>query len=778
MLAIIPSATVLGVEGRPVTVEVHVSSGLPSFTIVGLPDTACREARDRVRAALLCTSLPWPMRRITVNLAPSGLRKVGSGLDLAIAVALLVAQEELEPAAVEGLGFLGELGLDGSLRAVPGMVSLVEALASTTAVVPVAAAGEARLVGHHEVKAVRSLGAVVAALRKVEPWPDPPPPGTAPPPPPDPDLADVRGQPVARLALEVAAAGHHHLLMVGPPGSGKTMLARRLPGLLPRLSQDHALEVTRIHSAAGLPLRAESLIWRPPLRAPHHNASPVSVIGGGTAVMRPGEVSLAHATLRLCSMRTKAQRAAIYCRISDDQEGTGKGVARQQEDCVVHAERIGWTVAGVYTDNDVSAYRGKRRPEYERMLADLRAGTVDGVIAWHPDRLHRQPRELEHFMDVVDAAGAPVSTVLAGDLDLSTADGRMHARITGAVARHESEHKSERIRRKAVELARAGKVSGGGTRPFGYEADRRTLCEPEADLIRAAAAEVLAGGTLWGICNRWNDQGVATVTGTSWKPQILRGILTRGRIAGWRAHKGELVAEAEWPAIISRADLERLRARLLDPSRQTNRRSTRYLLTGGIARCGLCHSPLIARGRGGGTRGYTCATQHGGCGKVRVAAEPFEDYVAAKVLEALDGPALWDALAEAEREKGPGESAILDAIAADEASLEELAGDYYVRKVVPKRSFLTAQADLQARIDANRARLATSTGTRALGTLEAHRGDLAARWADLPIDARRAIVATVLPNGVELLTAERGRWTEIGERVAFPEVQAAGSSAG
>lgn len=467
-------------------------------------------------------------------------------------------------------------------------------------------------------------------------------------------------------------------------------------------------------------------------------------------------------------MRMKAKAAAIYCRISDDQDGTGKGVARQQQDCLELADRLGWGVAGVYTDNDISAYRGKRRPEYERMLADLDAGAVDGVIAWHPDRLHRQPRELEHFIAAVDAAGAPVSTVTAGDLDLSTAEGRLHARITGAVARHESEHKSERIRRKALELAQAGKVSGGGTRPFGFEADRRTVRENEADIIRAAAAEVLAGGTLWGICNRWNDQGVATVTGARWTPQVLRRMLTSGRIAGWREHKGDLVAEAEWPAIISRADLERLRSLLLDPARQTNRRASRYLLTGGIARCGLCHAPLIARGRGGGTRGYTCATQHGGCGRVRVAAEPFEDYVTAEVLKALDRPALWKGLAEAERKKGPDESAILEEIAADEASLEELAADYYVRKAVPKRSFLAAQGQLEARISANRARLSTTTGSRAMDTLKAHRGDLAARWEELPIDARRAIVAAVLPNGVELLTAERGRWTEIGERVGFP----------
>ena len=767
MLAIVSSATLLGVDGRPVTVEVHVSSGLPAFTIVGLPDTACREARDRVRAAILSTERSWPTRKITVNLAPSGLRKVGSGLDLAIAIGLLLASDQLEGASVEGIGFLGELGLDGSLRPVPGMVSLAEALPGEVAVVPAAAADEARLVAKHQVRPVSRLRDVVLALLGDQPWPEPPP-STGPlPPPPEPDLADVRGQPVARLALEVAAAGQHHLLMVGPPGSGKTMLARRLPGLLPRLEQQHALEATRIHSAAGIPLRADTLIWRPPLRAPHHGASPVSIIGGGTAVMRPGEVSLAHATLDLCSMRTKAKAAAIYCRISDDQDGTGKGVARQQEDCLALAERLGWGVAGVYSDNDVSAYRGKRRPEYERMLTDLDAGAVDGVIAWHPDRLHRQPRELEHFIAAVDAAGAPVSTVTAGDLDLSTAEGRLHARITGAVARHESEHKSERIRRKALELAQAGKVSGGGTRPFGYESDRRTLRESEADLIRAAAAEVLAGGTLWGICNRWNAEGVATVTGAQWRPQILRGILTRGRIAGWREHKGELVAEAEWPAIITRADLERLRAMFRDPSRRTNRRSTRYLLTGGVARCGLCHVPLVARGRGEGTRGYVCATQYGGCGKVRVTAEPFEDYVAAEVLKALDRPALWEGLAEAERKKGPDESAILDEIAADEASLEELAADYYVRKAVPKRSFLAAQSQLEARISANRARLTTDTGNRAMSTLKAHRGDLAARWGELPIDARRAIVAAVLPNGVELLTATRGRWTPIEERVAF-----------
>lgn len=293
MLANIPSATLLGVEGRPVSVEVHVSNGLPGYTVVGLPDTACRESRDRVRAALLSSGVAWPMKRVTVNLAPSDLRKSGAGLDLAIAVGLLVASELLEQAAVEGCGFLGELGLDGTLRRVPGMVPLVAALPGEVAVVPASCAVEAALVGRHEVRSVSTLAELVLALRGDAPWPEPPAAGEEPPAAGEPDLADVRGHRLVRTALELAAAGGHHLLMVGPPGSGKTMLARRLPGILPDLTADEALATTIVHSAAGRTLPAGGLVRRPPLRAPHHGASAVSLIGGGTAQLRPGEVSLA-----------------------------------------------------------------------------------------------------------------------------------------------------------------------------------------------------------------------------------------------------------------------------------------------------------------------------------------------------------------------------------------------------------------------------------------------------------------------------------------------------
>ena len=295
MLASIQSATLLGVDGHPVTVEAHVSVGIPSFTLVGLPDTSCREASSRLRAAFVSSGLKWPNKRITVNLAPSALRKVGSCLDLAIAVGLLVAGDDIPAAAVEGVGFIGELGLDGTVRSVPGVLSLVGALDGSTIVVGPRAYHEAMLLGRHKVLIARTLAELVDAVQGVRPWPDPPPPVPDPPPVPAPDLSDVRGQPLARFALEVAAAGGHHLLFVGPPGAGKTMLARRLPGLLPALDDETALQATRIHSAAGATLDGSGLVRRPPFRAPHHGASSVSLVGGGHGLIRPGEISMAHA---------------------------------------------------------------------------------------------------------------------------------------------------------------------------------------------------------------------------------------------------------------------------------------------------------------------------------------------------------------------------------------------------------------------------------------------------------------------------------------------------
>jgi magnesium chelatase family protein len=300
MLACVRSAMLFGVEGLIVDVEVHVSSGLPSYTVVGLPDAAVRESRDRVRAALLSSGLTWPIRRVTVNLAPSGVRKSGPGLDLPFALGLMMAADELPDGVLDGVGVIGELGLDGSLRPVPGVLAMVDALrrAGTGAVLlPAENAPEAGLVSGVRVLPATSLAQIRAALKGEEPWPAPPPQAqrtsldleddlvT--------DLSVVRGLAGGRKALEVAAAGGHHLFMVGPPGAGKTLLAKCLPSVLPPLDDDESLEVTRIHSAAGQPLRGQ-LVRSRPFRAPHHTASAAALVGGGRGRPSPGEVTLAH----------------------------------------------------------------------------------------------------------------------------------------------------------------------------------------------------------------------------------------------------------------------------------------------------------------------------------------------------------------------------------------------------------------------------------------------------------------------------------------------------
>jgi magnesium chelatase family protein len=301
VLASIPSATLLGVDGQPVRVEVHVATGLPCYHVVGLPDAAGRESRERVRAALVSSGVAFPLKRVTVNFAPGGVRKTGAGLELAIALGLLLAESHLPEGCLDGVGVLGELGLDGSVRPVPGALVLADALRRTgvrTLVVPPANVAETSLLPDLRVRTARTLGELRECLKGELPWTDvdvPDPPDDCD----DPtngeplDLTDVRGLATARAALEVAAAGAHHLVLAGPPGSGKTMLARRLPTILPPLDPDEAFEVTRIQSVAS-GVSPHRLAVHRPFRAPHHTASTVSLVGGGSARPQPGEVTRAH----------------------------------------------------------------------------------------------------------------------------------------------------------------------------------------------------------------------------------------------------------------------------------------------------------------------------------------------------------------------------------------------------------------------------------------------------------------------------------------------------
>jgi magnesium chelatase family protein len=296
------SVALVGVRGHLIEVEADIASGLPAVILVGLPDTALREARDRIRAAIVNSGETWPNSKITVGLSPATLPKRGSGFDLAIAVAILAAAEALPVDAPAGKMFLAELGLDGRLRPVPGVLPAVMAAEAGVDTVIVAAQNveEAALVPGVQVIGASSLLEVIVWLRGGPP----PSPSLDPEPSPGPvpapakskklDLSEVLGQAEARLAVEICAAGGHNLSLLGPPGAGKTMLAERLPTILPALDVAAALEVTSIHSVAGYLAPGTGLVTVPPFCAPHHTASMAAIVGGGSSVIRPGAASLAH----------------------------------------------------------------------------------------------------------------------------------------------------------------------------------------------------------------------------------------------------------------------------------------------------------------------------------------------------------------------------------------------------------------------------------------------------------------------------------------------------
>lgn len=410
--------------------------------------------------------------------------------------------------------------------------------------------------------------------------------------------------------------------------------------------------------------------------------------------------------------------AAIYCRISQDripedvrvdrgkiQDFLALGVKRQEKDCRRLCEQRGWAVFGTYVDNDVSAYGKKKRPEYDRMLEDIRRGLVDAVVVWHVDRLHRRVIDLEKFLEIVREAGIEQNLASCfGSYDLSNTDHLAMLRVVTTFAEKESDDKRRRISRKMEEMARTGVWKGGGTRPFGFEPDRVAHRPPEAKLVREAARRALAGESVRSICIDWNNRGVKTVRGGQWKTTILKQILVAPRTAGLRQHRGAILVDeagkqvqATWKPILDARTFDLLRALLNDPNRNKRNgvQARRYLLTG-LAVCGECGERLVARPRDRKTRCYVCSSgpDFGGCGRIRVVSTPVEEFVAQAVHKRL----VETGEQEAEVVEEGVDEALLKTLRQDEIQLENLAKDHYVDRLISRPEYLAARGALDNRI--------------------------------------------------------------------------------
>jgi DNA invertase Pin-like site-specific DNA recombinase len=440
------------------------------------------------------------------------------------------------------------------------------------------------------------------------------------------------------------------------------------------------------------------------------------------------------------------QSVAIYARISQDRDGDGLGVLRQLVDCREEAKRRGWTVAGEYVDDDISAYSGKQRPAYRRMLEDVRDGTRDAVIVWHLDRLHRRPIELEEFVQTCTAAGVAHVVTLHGDFNLGSGDGLLVARLLSAVAANESDSKRRRGRRKSLEIAEAGKPHMGGPRAFGYGPDKITPVSEEAAAIVEASERALAGESLPSICRWLADSDVRTVSGKPWRTPVLRQLLLNPRYAGYRTSHGQVVGPAVWPAILSKEQSERLRDTLTDPARRTNRSARNYLLSG-MCRCGLCGNKMFSMMHYT-TRRYLCRSGHdfGGCGRMTITADPLEQIIAEAVLYRLDTPELADGLAGRTSNDARG-TALQSSIDDDVAQLEELT-QLYANKSITAVEWIQARKAVESRLNDSRRRLTHAAGASALQGYIGHGDALRGQWRTLNLDRQRAIVRAILEHVV------------------------------
>ncbi|HEX6513963.1 MAG TPA: recombinase family protein [Nocardioidaceae bacterium] len=435
-------------------------------------------------------------------------------------------------------------------------------------------------------------------------------------------------------------------------------------------------------------------------------------------------------------------RAALYARISEDRDGTALGVARQLEDCRTYATRRGWTVVGEYVDNDVSATSGRRRPEYERLTADIQRGLIQAVVVWALDRLHRRPAELEQFIDLADRYSISLGSI-GGDVDLATPAGRLHARIMGGVARHEVEQKSARIRRAALQRAQQG-GNHGGRRAFGYTPNGLELIPDEAAEVRHAYEQLMAGVPLAALTRDLNARGVRTVTGRPWTPSTVRDMLGRPRNAGLSEYHGEIVGTGQWPAVVSEEVWRAAAALLADPARRTSTGNKASYLLSGIATCGLCGetAPITSAGTKRETGGvvswrriYKCRR----CSRVSRRQDWCDEYIGQVVVARLARPDAADLLVDRDR---PDVHALGQEAQALRIRLDE-AASAFADGAITSMQLRTASDRIRARLVEIDAAMAHTS--RAPVLVELVKADnVQAAWDGLPLDRQRAVVRTLM----------------------------------
>ncbi|WP_171042187.1 recombinase family protein [Sinomonas gamaensis] len=436
--------------------------------------------------------------------------------------------------------------------------------------------------------------------------------------------------------------------------------------------------------------------------------------------------------------------AAVYVRISDDKAGEGLGVQRQETDCRKLAKELGFKHVVVFTDNDISAYSGRRRPAYEEMLAQISSGVICAVISWHGDRLHRSPIELEAYIDLVEKHEVSTHLVTGGRVDLSTPTGRLMARMVGNYSRFESEHKAERVARAHRQAAEQGKWRGG-TRPFGYQEGGQAAHPEEAELIVRAYQDVLEGLSLSELCRNWNARGIVTTTGRKWGIQSLKQLLLRERNYGASVYRGQVVGEGNWQPIVEEAVFKQAWLLLTDPSRRRSYSTRSRWLLAGVALCGVCESEgqsstvrsATATSPGRSWKIYRCKT---GTHLAR-SAEPTDKLVQESILAYLARRDNQETLADS-LPRPEGASAAARRESDLQRRLQE-ARKLYKDDIISADDLRTVKAQVDQELAALSLTKAPDRTRPIVGKLSGAK-DIRAAWEKLAVDERKMVVQSLM----------------------------------